>query len=73
MPAQSPVRSSVVAAFDHKYVYGGVPPSIVASAWPTQAVHTVFVAMILVINGEGSVMVIVDVPVQLLVSVTVTV
>ena len=42
-PLANPERSSVISPFDHSYVYGVCPPSIVMSIAPLAVEHPAFV------------------------------
>ncbi len=44
MPAISPLTTAVVALFDHKYVYGVVPPEALAAADPLLCPQVALVA-----------------------------
>jgi hypothetical protein len=71
-PAASPVFVAVVRPFDHKYVYGLVPPVGVAVAVPFALPHVDCVLLVVMLNALGCVIVTVLVVTQLFASVIVT-
>ena len=62
--------SSVISPLDQAYVYGEVPPDTERSAVPLPPIHVASVAVIIEESGSGSVKVIILVPGQPLLSVT---
>jgi hypothetical protein len=74
IPGGRPVSVFVVPPFDHKYVYGGVPePFVITVTVPVGVAQTLVPEFIEIDNGVGSVIVVDEVEVQELASVTVTV
>ena len=74
VPAATPVIEAVVAELLQAKVYGAVPPEPLAVAPPfDNPLHVVLVFTVLAVSAVGSVMVTLDVFIQLFTSVTVTV